>query len=145
MIGYGCEFGARGRAEWMREFCREGASLSIRGFVLGVVLLALVGWCMVQESFKQTQARYRLAELSRYEDEAKKQLAKLRAKEEELRSPAHLARLVREKRLDVVALGRAMPEQAPVATAARRPGEVLDDEIAGFGGDGVNVASSGQW
>ncbi len=104
--------------------------MNIRGFVLGVVLLAAVGWCMVQETVKQTQARYELAELARVEEESRRRLAILRTEEQELRSPARLARLVREKRLDLVFLGSAMPD-ADVASGRRRPGEILDDDPAG--------------
>ncbi len=103
--------------------------MSIRAFVLGVVLLAAVGWCMVQESVKQTRARYDLAELARKESEARQRLDCLRAEEQELRSPARLAALVREKRMNFVALGSAMPSDAAVARS-RRPGEVLDDAPA---------------
>ncbi|MCD8349190.1 MAG: hypothetical protein LUC93_01080 [Planctomycetaceae bacterium] len=98
----------------------------IRGFVLGVVLLAAVGWCMVQESIKQTQARYELAELARREDDVKKRLDKLRAKEQELRSPTRLASLVREHRLNLVALGTTEPLPAPFRTG-RKPGQIMDE------------------
>lgn len=103
----------------------KGYAVKIRGFVLGVVLLALVGWCMVQESFKQTQARYRLAELGRTEDEAKKRLGKLRTKEQELRSPASLMALAHENRLKLLSLGYINTAK-PVEERERRPGEVLE-------------------
>jgi hypothetical protein len=104
--------------------------LNIRGFVLGVILLAAVGWCMVQETVKQTQARYELAELARVEEESRRRLAILRTEEQELRSPARLAALVREKRLSLVSLGSAMPD-GPDAASGRRPGEILDDAPSG--------------
>lgn len=105
--------------------------MSIRGFVLGVVLLAVVGWCMVQESIKQTQARYELAELIRREEAARDRLARLRTEEQELRSPTRLAAMVRDKRLKLVVLGSAKPvvSDSP-ALAVRRPGEVLEETAA---------------
>lgn len=126
---------------------KKGAVLSIRGFVLGVVLLAVVGWCMVQESVKQTRARYELAELLRREDTAKRRLDKLRTVEQELRSPARLAGLVREKHLRLVVLGSAKPVNPSVAAgASRRPGDVLDDDMSERPGDSrVDMASAGQW
>ncbi len=72
--------------------------------------MAAVGWCMVQESVKQTQARYDLADLARDENAARQRLDSLRAEEQELRSPARLAALVREKHLKFVALGSAVPD-----------------------------------
>lgn len=109
--------------------------MRIHGYVLGVILLAAVGWCMVQESIKQTSARYTLAELARKEDDAKKRLEKLRTTEEALRSPARLAMLVRERKLDLVALGSAKPQPAVAdgrarTAANRKPGEVLDEDFA---------------
>ncbi len=105
--------------------------MSIHGFVLGVILLALVGWCMVQESFKQTRSRYELADLARREEEVRDSLAKLRAEEEALRSPARLATLVRERKLPLVSLGSALPEpleaKARSAARSRLPGVVLDE------------------
>lgn len=118
--------------------------MSIRGFVLGVALLALVGWCMVEESFKQTQARYQLAELAKREDEVKKRLGVLRAREEELRSPSRLAALVRKKKLDMVALGDIATAEGDKKLAERRPGEVIDNR-PGKSTPDVNVASVGQW
>lgn len=109
--------------------------MSIRAFVLGVVLLALVGWCMVQESIMQTQSRYRLAELARREDELRKRLAKLRTAEESLKRPARLTALIRERKMELVSLGSAEPT-ANVARGrngnagdTRLPGEVLDEEF----------------
>lgn len=125
------------------EFWGKEPLLSIRAFVLGVVLLAAVGWCMVQESVRQTQARYDLAELAREEVEARQRLESLRTEEQELRSPARLAALVREKRLKFVALGSAMPENVDVASG-RRPGEVLDD-VQVETREPVQMASVGQW
>lgn len=117
--------------------------MSIRGFVLGVVLLALVGLCILQESFKQTQARYRLAELTRNESEIKKRIGMLRTQEEELRSPLHLSVLARNTCPDLVALGSATP--LPMAQGPkRRPGEVLDDPRMPVRED-VDMASVGQW
>lgn len=116
--------------------------MNIRGFVLGVILLALVGWCMVQETVKQTQARYELAELSRVEEEAGKRLAVLRTEEQELRSPARLAALVREKGMTFVSLGSAMPAALDELAAARRPGEVFEDGFGGEAPDAVDVASA---
>lgn len=126
----------------------EGNILSIRGFVLGVMLLAAVGWCMVQESVKQTQARYELAELNRREQAAKQRLERLRTEEQELRSPGRLAAIVREKQLKLVVLGSAKPVHTMQAvvpgTVARKPGEVLDDinsEIE----EHMDMASAAQW
>lgn len=108
-----------------------------------MVLLAAVGWCMVQESIKQTQARYDLAELSRREEDARRRLDLVRAEEQELRSPARLAALVREKRLNLVFLGSAMPADAHTASA-RRPGQV-QDETPAAAGRAADMASAGQW
>lgn len=99
----------------------------VRAFVLGVALLAIVGVCTVRETNRQIQARYELEQLTRREDEAKKRLARLRADEQALRSPARLARLVREKRMELYALSHSVPEVAG-AGKARRPGEVLEDD-----------------
>lgn len=117
-------------------FAGKGDTVSIRAFILGVVLLALVGWCMVQESIAQTQARYRLAELARREDELRKRLAKLRTAEESLKRPARLTALIRERKMDLVSLGSAEPRVAEAAGAKggaaghpRLPGEVLDEEF----------------
>lgn len=104
-------------------------SLNVRGFVLGVVLLALVGWCIVQESISQTQLRYKLAELTRREGDIRRTLEKLDAEEEGLRSPDRLARLSRERRMDLIVLTRAAPDGAEWA-GGRRPGDVLDDDFA---------------
>lgn len=127
----------------------ERIALRIRGFVLGVMLLAAVGWCMVQESIKQTQARYELAELLRREQSAKQRLERLRTEEQELRSPGRLAALVREQRLKLVVLGSAEPV-APVMSMLRKPGEVMDDPgmdgIEGVELEPVEMASvSGYW
>jgi cell division protein FtsB len=99
----------------------------VRAFVLGMVLLAIVGVCTVRETNKQIQARYELEQLTRREDEAKKRLARLRTDEQALRSPARLAKLVRDKRLDVYALPHAAPAVAK-AGKERRPGEVLEED-----------------
>jgi hypothetical protein len=102
---------------------------------------------MVQEAIKQTQARYELAELARREDEVKKRLDKLRAREQELRSPARLASLVRERRLNLVAMGTTEPLPAPSRTG-RKPGEAMDETAKRqeAGSDGSrDVASAGQW
>ncbi|MCL2000106.1 MAG: hypothetical protein FWG74_01610 [Planctomycetes bacterium] len=107
--------------------------MSIRGFVLGVILLALVAWCMVRETFKQTRARYELAGLSRRENELKNGLEKLRAREESLRSPVRLAAMVQEKKLPLVFLSSARPSPSAAndrqVVQARRPGTVLDEEL----------------
>lgn len=118
--------------------------MSIHGFVLGVALLALVGWCMVEESFKQTQARYKLAELAKREDELKKRLGVLRAKEEEMRSPVRLAALIREQKLDLISLGTVKPARAD-EMAERRPGEIFDELTGEGAAPDVDVASVGQW
>lgn len=106
--------------------------MRIRGFVLGVALLALVGWCMIQESIKQTRARYELADIARREGEIGNTLEKLRAEEDALRSPARLAALIKEKNLRLRFLGTSVPP-AFDATAFRnrRPGDVLDEEYPG--------------
>lgn len=123
----------------------KGRLLSIRGYVLGVALLAVVGWCMIQESVKQTQARYELAELIRREEAAKLRLDKLRTHEQELRSPARLASLVRDKRLKLVVLGSAKPVAPESSVAVRQPGEVSDAEKILDANGRVDVASAGQW
>ena len=105
----------------------------MRVFVLGVMLVAAVGWCMVQETIKQVRARYELADLTRREKEARETLEKLRTEEDSLRSPARIASLVREKRLKLVSLGRAEPEPPDWdgGEAGRRPGVVLDQAYPG--------------
>ena len=115
--------------------------MSIRGFVLGVVLIAVVGWCMVEETVAQTRARYRLAEMAQREDEVRKRLAKLQTQEEALRSPVRLARLVREHKMQLVSLGSARPDSGAKA-AERRPGEVLDNSYIEAERE---LASLGQW
>lgn len=105
--------------------------MGIRGFVLGVALLAAVGWCMVQESIRQTQARYELAELIRREDDMLKRLERLRTEEGTLRSPARLAALVRERKMDLVALGSREPRARGDGAAIRAPGGILDDGYPG--------------
>ncbi|MDR1520718.1 MAG: hypothetical protein LBU23_11370 [Planctomycetota bacterium] len=102
--------------------------MGIRGFVLGVALVALVGWCMVQETFKQTWARYDLAELARREDDIRKRMEKLRADEIALCSPNRLGALVREKAPRLVAIGSADPNcRAGFNRGTERlPGTVLD-------------------
>ncbi len=106
--------------------------MTIRGFILGVLLVALVGWCMVQESIIQTRARYELAELSRREQQLRVDLDKLLAEEQNLRSPFRLTALLREKKLDLVALSSATPNGAGLAQA-RRPGQVMDQEFSSLG------------
>lgn len=112
------------------------------------MLLAAVGWCMVQESVKQTQARYELAELLRKEQAAKQRLERLRTEEQELRSPGRLTALVRDKRLKLVVLGSAKPVVPDLANV-RRPGEILDDSgmdgLEDIGLEPVDMASVGQW
>lgn len=116
----------------------------LRGFVLGVILLAAIGVCTVMETSKQTQARYQLDELIRREDEAKKRLAKLHTEEQQLRSPARLARLVRKTHPDLVSLGTAVPDTADKASK-RRPGQVLNEEPLGTNARDTNLASVRQW
>lgn len=82
--------------------------LRIRGFVLGVFLVALVGWCIVHEVIVQTQARYLLADLARHEKTVKNRIEKLKAEEEALLRPDRLAKKNRELRLNYTAL-RTMP------------------------------------
>lgn len=104
--------------------------MGIRGFILGVMLLALTGWCMIQETFKQTQARYKLAEISRREDAAHKRLETLHAEEQSLRSPAHLTKAIRENKMRLASLSASMPEvNTPAALASsRRPGQILGQQ-----------------
>ena len=87
-----------------------------------------------------------MAELARREDDIKKDLEKLRAVEQGLRSPARLAAVVREKKMDLVVLGSAKPEAQATAggKAPRRPGEVLDE---GFerAEKPVRLATAGNW
>ena len=116
----------------------------LRGFVLGVVLLAAIGVCTVMETSKQTQARYRLDELNRREDEMKKQLARLHTEEQKLRAPSRLVRLARQNHSDLVSLVSAAPDVAE-NSARRRPGQVLDEESACTGNRDTNLASAGQW
>jgi len=105
--------------------------MTIRGFILGTVLLALIGWCMVQESVSQTRARYKLAELARREAELKERLARLKAEEDSLRSPARLAKRIENERLQLYVLRSAPPESARVAMGTgRKPGEVLDESFS---------------
>ncbi len=110
----------------------------VRVFVLGVALLALVGICTVRETNRQIQARYELEQLARRADEAEKRLARLRADEQTLRSPANLAKIVRAKGMNLYALAHVLPG-APAAGRkarrqdARRPGEVLEMASAGTG------------
>jgi hypothetical protein len=121
----------------------------MRGFVLGVFLLALVGWCMVHETMKQTQARYALAEAAQKESELAKGLEKLRVKEESLKQPSRLATLAKELKLDVINLA-VMPaddSSASVRTAAktdtRRPGDFHDAGFAERGNrDGSTLAQA---
>lgn len=99
--------------------------MRIRGFILGVSLLALVGWCMVFESIKQTRARYTLAEIDRRETELKQRLEKLKAREESLLQPARLSILARELKLDAASLGVVPPPESELGGKAvlRRPGD----------------------
>lgn len=114
----------------------------VRAFVLGVILLALVGVCTVRETNRQIQARYALEGLARRADEAEKLLARLRAEEQSLRSPARLAELVRDRRLSLYALAHSMPEVARAGKARRapqerRPGEVIDEDVDVAGATGT--------
>lgn len=88
--------------------------------------MALVGWCMVHETIRQTRSRYELAEIARQETEIKKRLEKLRAHEESLLQPARLATFAKELKLDLTNIA-IMPDEnpKPVGTAAarRKPGE----------------------
>lgn len=119
----------------------------MRGFILGVFLLALVGWCMVHETMKQTHARYELAESARREAEMAKRLEKLLAYEESLKQPARLAAMARELKLDVVNLvaigpdAKALP--AGYGVSRRKPGETYEPE-AGEGGDASLAALDGR-
>lgn len=113
----------------------------VRGFVLGVLLLAIVGVCTVRETNKQIQSRYELDQLVRREDEMKKRIARLHTEEQTLRSPARLAKLVRDKRMNVYALSTGVPGVAS-ARGGRRPGEVLDDGVAGAAGEDMVLASA---
>ncbi len=103
----------------------------IRAFILGVLLLALVGWCMVFETMKQTQARYILAEVQRQEEEMEKRLEKLRAKEESLMQPARLASLAKQLNLDLVNLATLPPEKVETVASAgkRRPGDFQEMQL----------------
>lgn len=119
--------------------------MRIRGFVLGVALLALVGWCMIQESIKQTRARYELAEIARRESEIGNSLEKLRAEEDSLRSPARLAALIKEKNLRLRFLGTAVPPGFDeTAFRNRRPGAVLDEDFPRSERP-VKMAAAGSW
>ena len=107
-----------------------------------MILAAAVGWCMVQETHKQTRARYELAELASREDDIRKTLAKLMAEENALRSPVRIARLVREKFARLTALSVAVPvRRAPDSGMERRPGTVLDDAFV-EGAGGVRMAAA---
>lgn len=114
----------------------------VRVFVLGVALLALVGICTVRETNKQIQARYELERLTRGADEAEKRLARLRADEQSLRAPSNLAKIVREKGMNLYALAHTLPAAATPGRKARRPGEVLDD-IDNEAADTMELASAG--
>ena len=106
--------------------------MGIRSFVLGAILLASVGFCMVQESIMQTQARYKLAELTRREKDMQKHLAKLKTQEENLRRPTRLVELARKGNMDLVSLGTIAPKSPArdgMASAVRLPGEVLDERF----------------
>ncbi len=120
--------------------------MAIRGFVLGIVLLALVGWCMVQESVTQTRARYRLAELARREAELKERLARLKTEEESLRSPARLATRIKETKAQLVVLRTAPPESSYSSDMAmgRQPGQVLDESFI-RAEKPVTIAAAGEW
>ena len=114
----------------------------VRGFVLGVLLLAIVGVCTVRETNKQIQSRYELDQLTRREDEMKQRIARLHTDEQALRSPARLARLVRDKRMDLYALSSVAPDVAK-ARNQRRPGEVLDEGAASGEAEDMVLASVG--
>ena len=115
--------------------------MRIRGFILGVFLLALVGWCVVFETMKQTQARYALAEAARNEDEVKKRLEKLRAAEEGLMRPARLAAVARDLKLDVANLG-VLPQDQKTRLRSRMAAGNRWDEFTGNGENGVRVATA---
>ncbi|MDR1613780.1 MAG: hypothetical protein LBT97_13505 [Planctomycetota bacterium] len=112
----------------------------MRGFILGVLLLTLIGWCMVHETIKQTRARYELAEEARRETEMLKRLEKLRAEEESLLQPTRLAKLAKELKLDVASLSTT-PPPPPVHRSAglsvRLPGEAEREP------PGPNLAAAG--
>ena len=112
--------------------------MRIRGFVLGVVLLALVGWCVVFETMKQTQARYALAEAARNEDDLKKRLEKLRAVEGGLMRPARLAAIAKDLKLDVANLG-VMPQER---MARLRSQTATGNRWDVVGENGVRVAAA---
>jgi hypothetical protein len=84
---------------------------------------------MVQETYKQTRARYQLAELARREHDLRNRLEKLRLEESALASPARLGVLARERLPGLVALGEGAPERGVAGEAGekgRGPGTVLD-------------------
>jgi hypothetical protein len=110
-----------------------------------MILAAAVGWCMVQETYKQTRARYELAELASREDNARKVLAKLKAEENALRSPIRIARLVREKFARLTALGVAVSvRHVPDDGTERRLGTVLDETFVDGDGDIRMAAAQGR-
>ncbi len=114
----------------------------VRAFVLGVVALAVVGVCTVRETSRQIQARYELERLLRREDDMIKRLARLHTDEQALRAPARLAKIVREKHLDLYALSRGEPAAARAGArknAARTPGTAPgnDTEAMAFAGAGT--------
>ena len=101
--------------------------MSIKGFVLGVALLALVGWCMIHESVRQKQSRYRMAELAQRQDAIERTLEHLRVREDELRASHRLHALLRKHKLKLTQLGTAEPRgYAKDLVGARRPGQILD-------------------
>lgn len=109
--------------------------------------MSAVGCCIVQECYKQLRARYKLEELVRKEEAAKERLAALKATEENVRSPAKLAALVRKYNLDLVVLRTAMPDGKGKSrlASARRPGEVLDVEFSRIERpNAIRLASAGE-
>ena len=108
--------------------------MRIRGFILGVLLLVLVGWCVVSETMKQTQARYALAEAARSEEELLKNLEKLKAREENLLQPARLVALAKELKLDVANLVTVPPGGASQSEMANGShwGETADGHEGGI-------------
>jgi hypothetical protein len=107
-----------------------------------VLLLALVGWCVVHETMKQTQARYALAEAARTEEELLKRLEKLKAREESLLQPARLAAIAKELKLEVANLGTVPPADNARPRSAMAAGSRRNDGAGGGGEGGVRVAAA---
>ena len=68
-------------------------AMKIRVFLLAMLLLALVGTCVVQQSARQVRAQYALARLRFAEDQTHREIAQLRAREASLSSAARLEEL----------------------------------------------------